>query len=124
MYILYLVIILTFIVLMRDEIRHREEVPHSKYFYMSNGKSKEMYRQMKKDGVSEDNLKLFVYMEDMLLKLEFLSVCSRTSRIQEATALSESIKDRFPHYDFRYHQDHLKQTSNPSKLINSKIICP
>lgn len=124
MYILYLVIILTLIFLMRDEIRHIEEVPHSKYFYMSNGKSKEMYRQMKKDGVSEDNLKLFVYMEDMLLKLEFLSVCSRTSRIQEATALSEAIKDRFPVYDFRYHQDHLKQTSNPSKLINSKIICP
>lgn len=124
MKILYLTIILTLIFLMRSEIRQYEEVYGSKYFYMSHGKSKEMYDLMKRDGVSEDTLKYFVYMEDMLLKLEFLSVCTRTSRIQEATALSEAIKDHFPTYDFRYHQDHLKQTSNPSKLINNKIICP
>jgi hypothetical protein len=124
MKILYFVIILTLIFLMRIENRNNEEVLGSKYFYMSNGKSKEMYTQMKNDGVSEDTLKHFVYMEDMLLKLEFLSVCSRTSRIQEATSLSQSIQDRFPAYDFRYHQEHLKQTSNPNKRINSKIICP
>lgn len=124
MTLLYIAIILAIVLLLRNEIRVNEEVPSSKYFYMSGGKSKEIYEQMKKDKLSDDTVKFFIYMEDQLMKIEFMSVCTRTSRLGEATGISEAIKERFPVYDFTYHQEHLKQISNPSKLINNKIICP
>jgi len=100
-----------------------EEVEGSKYFYLSDGKSQDIYNQMKKDGLSEQSLKEFVYMEDRFLKLEKMSVCEQRSYASEATGISENIKARFGHYDFRYHQHHIKQCSEPNRLINKKIVC-
>jgi hypothetical protein len=100
-----------------------EEVEGSKHFYLSGGKSKQIYEQMKRDKLSEQSLKEFVYMEDRFLQLEKMSVCQQISYASEATGISENIKTRFGHYDFRYHQVHIKQCSEPNRLINNKIIC-
>ncbi len=95
----------------------------TKYFYMSNGESKKMYEQMRKDGIPDESLKEFIMMEDRLLNLERLSVCTQTSRKIEAFGLSKQIKDGFLGYDFSYHAKHLKQISEPHKLINRSIVC-
>ena len=95
----------------------------TKYFYMSNGESKKMYEQMRKDGIPDESLKEFIMMEDRFLNLERLSVCTQTSRIIEAFGLSKEIKDGFLGYDFSYHTKHLKQIAEPPKLINRSIIC-
>jgi|TARA_B110000285_G_scaffold42361_1_gene46879 hypothetical protein len=95
----------------------------TKYFYMSNGESKKMYEQMRKDGIPDESLKEFIMMEDRFLNLERLSVCTQTSRIIEAFGLSKQIKDGFLGYDFSYHAKHLKQISEPPKLINRSIVC-
>ena len=62
-------------------------------------------------------------MEDRFLNLERLSVCTQTSRKIEAFGLSKEIKDRFRGYDFSYHDQHLKQISEPHKLINRNVTC-
>ena len=95
----------------------------TKYFHMSNGESKKMYEQMRKDGIPDESLKEFIMMEDRFLNLERLSVCTQTSRIIEAFGLSKQIKDGFLGYDFSYHAKHLKQIAEPPKLINRSIIC-
>lgn len=120
---LLLTIFVAFILLARNDIRNMEEVEGSNYFYLSDDKSKDIYNQMKKDGLSEQSLKEFVYMEDRFLKLEKMSVCEQRSYASEATGISENIKTRFGHYDFRYHQHHIKQCSEPNRLINKKIVC-
>lgn len=95
----------------------------TKYFYVSQGESKKMFEKMKKDKMTEESLKEFVMMEDRLLSLEVKSVCSQVSRKLEAFALSGQIKNQFLGYDFSYHAKHLKQISEPEKLINRKITC-
>ena len=95
----------------------------TKYFHMSNGESKKIYEQMIKDGIPDESLKEFIMMEDRFLNLERLSVCTQTSRIIEAFGLSKQIKDGFLGYDFSYHAKHLKQISEPPKLINRSIVC-
>ena len=95
----------------------------TKYFYMSNGESRKMYEQMRKDGIPDESLKEFIMMEDRFLNLERLSVCTQTSRIIEAFGLSKQITDGFLGYDFSYHAKHLKQISEPHKLINRSIVC-
>jgi hypothetical protein len=95
----------------------------SKYFYISHGQSKKMFEKMKSDKMSEESLKEFVIMEDRLLFLEVKSVCSQVSRKLEAFALSGQIKNQFLGYDFSYHAKHLKQISEPDKLINRSIKC-
>ena len=96
---------------------------YTKYFYMSHGESKNMYEQMCKDGIPDESLKEFIMMEDRFLNIERLSVCTQTSRIIEAFALSKRISDTFIDYDFSYHAKHLKQIAEPHKLINRSIVC-
>jgi|TARA_X000000368_G_scaffold88735_2_gene67680 hypothetical protein len=95
----------------------------TKYFYISDGQSKKMFEKMKKDGMPEESLKQFITMEDRFLSLERKSVCSQISRKFEAFALSDEIKNQFLGYDFSYHAKHLKQISEPEKLINRNISC-
>lgn len=123
MKLLVLTIIVAFLLLVRNDQRNMEEVEGSKHFYLSDGKSKQIYEQMKRDKLSEQSLKEFVYMEDRFLQLEKMSVCQQISYASEATGISENIKARFGHYDFRYHQPHIKQCSEPNRLINKRIIC-
>ena len=125
--IVWLSIIIIVLLLIQDTDTTSERVSilgySAKYFYMSNGESKNMYEQMRKDGIPDESLKEFIMMEDRFLKLESLSVCTQTSRIIEAFGLSKEIKDNFLGYDFSYHAKHLKQISEPHKLINRSIVC-
>jgi hypothetical protein len=95
----------------------------TKYFHISDGASKSMYEDMKKDGVSPDSLKLFVTMEDRFLKLEHISVCTGVSTRIEGYGVSDQIKQEFVAYNFAYHASHLKQMAEPHKLINRNIRC-
>lgn len=95
----------------------------TKNFHMSHGMSKKMFETMKQDGVSDETLKEFVMMEDRLLEVERKSVCSQTARQFEAVGVSDQIKKRFLGYDFSYHAKHIKQASEPEKMINRSITC-
>ena len=95
----------------------------TKNFHMSHGMSKKMFETMKQDGVSDETLKEFVMMEDRLLEVERKSVCSQTARQFEAVGVSDQIKKRFVGYDFSYHAKHIKQASEPEKMINRSITC-
>ena len=95
----------------------------SKYFYMSHGESKKIFEKMENDNIAYEYLKSFVIMEDDFLNLERKSVCSGVSKKVEAFALSDEIKNRFKGYDFSYHTKHLKQISEPDKVINRNITC-
>lgn len=93
------------------------------HFHLSQGMSKKMFEQMSADGLSKESLKLFVQLEDRLLKIEQVSVCSGNPREYEAFAVSNMIKDSFVGYDFSYHTIHLKQTAEPNKIINRNVKC-
>jgi Sec-independent protein translocase protein TatA len=95
----------------------------TKNFHMSHGMSKKMFETMKQDGLSEETLKEFIMMEDRLLEVERKSVCSQTARQFEAVGVSDQIKKRFTGYDFSYHAKHIKQASEPEKMINRSITC-
>jgi hypothetical protein len=127
MMLIWILVLISILFLMRDVDSTGERVTvlgfSTKYFYMSHGESKKMFEQMRKDGLPDELLKEFIMMEDKLLNLERLSVCTQTSRIIEAFGISKQIKDGFLGYDFSYHAKHLKQISEPPKLINRSIVC-
>lgn len=124
---IWILVLIIILFLMRDVDSTGERVTvlgfSTKYFYMSHDESKKMFEQMRKDGLPDELLKEFIMMEDKLLNLERLSVCTQTSRMIEAFALSKRITNTFIDYDFSYHAKHLKQISEPHKLINRSIIC-
>lgn len=118
-YILLAILALAFVY---DKKVQSHEVNDSKYFYVSEGVSKNMYMQMRKDGVAEDTLKRFLQMEDRFLQYEQMSVCSGISHITVASLLSNKIKETFPNYTFSYHTIHLKQIAEPNKSINKMLL--
>lgn len=92
-------------------------------FNISNGKSLEMYKTLKKNNASDESLLKFVTMEDELLNIEKDCVCFGKDARVLGVALSEKIKDAFPGYDFSYHDKHTKQMSEPDKIINKHLSC-
>ena len=88
-----------------------EEINGSKNFHVSNGMSKKTYEQMKKNGMSADDLKIFKILEDKLLGFEK----EKTFRIKEALLISNQIKEYFNNYDFSYHTQHIKNIAEPYK---------
>jgi hypothetical protein len=100
-----------------------EQVGGSKNFHLTQGASAAVYKAMKETGVSDENLKRFVAMEDYFLEIEKMSVCTGIPRLGEATSVSQQIKDYFIGYDFSYHTTHLKQTAEPNKMINKNLSC-
>lgn len=109
--------------LVYEKSNQSEEVAGSKNFHLSGGASKQMYLHMHRNGMSRENLKKFVQLEDRLLQIERNSVCSGVSHIIEATVISNLIKELFPMYNFAYHTIHLKQVAEPTKTVNTKIKC-
>ena len=93
------------------------------YFHLSNGESLRTFEKMREDGLTPESLKLFIMLEDRLLKIEQTCVCSGNPRVHEAFSVSNEIKDRFLGYDFSYHATHLKQIAEPNKLINQNLKC-
>jgi hypothetical protein len=120
---MYLLLGIIAFVLMYETRNKSEEISGSKYFHLSHGASRDMYLRMRSDGINEDGLKKFVLMEDRLLQIEKMSVCSSIPHIVEATTVSNIIKDVFPRYNFAYHTIHLKQIAEPLKIVNSRIKC-
>ena len=120
---MYLLLGIIAFVLMYETRNKSEEVSGSKYFHLSHGASRDMYLRMRSDGMNEDGLKKFVLMEDRLLQIEKMSVCSGIPHIVEATTLSNMIKDVFPRYNFSYHTIHLKQVAEPTKTVNMRVTC-
>jgi hypothetical protein len=100
-----------------------DQIGGSKNFHISAGNSKQMYLLMRREGMSQENLKKFVQLEDRFLQIERNSVCSGVSHIVEATILSNLIKEMFPRYNFAYHTYHLKQVGEPIKTVNSRVLC-
>ena len=93
----------------------------TKYFGLSDGYSLEMFNTMKDNNVSETSLKEFLSMEDAFLKMEYDTVRGGMSYHVQAQELSKMIKERFRGFNFDYHNLHLKQMAEPSKLINKNI---
>jgi hypothetical protein len=120
---IYILLGILALVLMYETRNKSEEVSGSKYFHLSHGASRDMYLRMRSDGMNEDGLKKFVLMEDRLLQIEKMSVCSSIPHIVEATTVSNIIKDVFPRYNFAYHTIHLKQVAEPLKIVNTRVTC-
>jgi hypothetical protein len=95
----------------------------SKNFGMSHGMSYNIVNEMKRRGMPEESIKEFIQMEDRFLESERKAVCSQTSRQFEAVGMSDKIKRKFRGYDFSYHAKHIKQASEPEKIINEAITC-
>jgi len=95
----------------------------SKNFGMSHGMSYNIVNEMKRRGMPEESIKEFIQMEDRFLESERKAVCSQTSRQFEAVGMSDKIKRKFRGYDFSYHAKHIKQASEPEKMINDAITC-
>ena len=119
----YVFLALLALALIYEKRNQSDEVAGSKNFHLSDGASKQMYLLMHREGMSQENLKKFVQMEDRFLQIERNSVCSGVSHIVEATALSNLIKDFFPKYNFAYHTIHLKQVAEPTKTVNTRVTC-
>jgi hypothetical protein len=79
--------------------------------------------QMKEGGLSEQSLMEFAMLEDEFMGFEKQTVCHHISYLREAMTLDQQMKDRFPGWDFNYHQLHIRQMSQPSKLINKNLSC-
>ena len=119
----FVLLALLVLALIYEKRNQSDEVAGSKNFHLSGGMSKQMYLLMHKEGMSQENLKKFVQLEDRFLQIERNSVCSGMSYIVEATALSNLIKDLFPKYNFAYHTIHLKQVADPTRTVNDRIKC-
>jgi hypothetical protein len=100
--VIYAILVLLVLALMRERRTKSEEVEGSKYFYMTEGASKETYLEMHANGESQERLKTFVQMEDQFIG---------SPRIVQATIISNKIKETFPKYDFSYHTTQLKRIS-------------
>jgi len=119
----YVFLTLLALALIYEKSNQTEEVAGSKNFHLSGGASKQMYLLMHKNGVSQENLKKFVQLEDRFLQIERNSVCSGISNYVEGAVISNLIKDMFPQYNFAYHTTHLKQIGEPLKIVNSRVRC-
>jgi hypothetical protein len=127
MILVLIAVIVYFIITGTSIINDRSQVSHlgykTEYFHMSNGNSKEMFEKMKTYGLPQERLKEFIMLEDNFLRIEHESVCKGVSMKYEGFAVSDKIKRKFVGYDFSYHTIHLKQISEPTKLINRNITC-
>jgi hypothetical protein len=119
----HIILVAIVLALIYEKRNQSDEVAGSKNFHVSGGMSKQMYLLMHREGMSQENLKKFVQLEDRFLQIERNSVCSGVPHIVEATSLSNLIKDMFPRYNFAYHTIHLKQVAEPTKTVNTKIKC-
>ena len=60
----------------------------------------DIYEKMKEDGLSEQSLKEFTAMEDLMLEYQRDALWNKIDRSKEINQLSNQIKKRFAAYDF------------------------
>ena len=85
--------------------------------------SRKMFHKMKLDGLGAESLKKFAMMEDRFLEYEKESACRGRDRVLDASGLDQAIRESFSAYDFTYHNNHLKQISEPNRIINPYLKC-
>lgn len=95
-----------------------------KHFDTSGGMSLEILRKMRDDGLCQERLEEFATLEDEFLYLERQTVCTGKSYRVPMMELDRQIRDRFSQYDFKYHNLHIKQASEPTKQVNPWLTCP
>jgi hypothetical protein len=93
----------------------KDQVNGTRYF---DSKSKNMYKQMKDDGLSEQSLNEFTDMQDLMLGYQHSAVYDKIDRSKEVKQLSEQIKKRFAGYDFDYNSSYIKQSEKYDVFIN------
>ena len=93
----------------------KDQVNGTRYF---DSKSKNMYKQMKENGLSEQSLKEFADMQDLMLEYQHSAVYDKIDRSKETKQLSDQIKKRFAAYDFDYHSSYIKQSQKYNVFIN------
>lgn len=71
---LYLILTLVVLFMLYEKRKVTDEVDKSTNFHISNGMSKDTYTLMHIDGLSNEDLKKFVQMEDQFLECEKSSV--------------------------------------------------
>ena len=111
----YIILGVIIFLLMINTKNNTDEVVNTKHFHLSHGASKEVYLKMVEDGLSEQELKRFISLEDRFLQIEKVSILEGKTYIGQATLLSNMIKDLYPKYKFSYHTAHLKRISEPDK---------
>src|SRR6056300_1779868 len=109
--------------LIYEKTSQSDEVEGSKNFHLSGGMSKQMYLLMHRNGMSQEDLKKFVQLEDRFLQIERNSVCSGIPNYVEGAVISNLIKEMFPNYNFAYHTIHLNQIGEPTKIVNTRVTC-
>jgi len=120
---IYVVLFVVILCLMHEKHTKVEEVEGSHFFYLSGGASKDVYEKMRRNDMSDEELKDFIMMEDQLLGLEQKAVCTGIPYSLQGNGISKKIKEKFPKYNFNYHTIHLKQLAEPGKTINRRIVC-
>ena len=120
---IYVVLFVVILCLLHEKHTKVEEVEGSHFFYLSGGASKDVYEKMRRNDMSDEELKDFIMMEDQLLGLEQKAVCTGIPYSLQGNGISKKIKEKFPKYNFNYHTIHLKQLAEPGKTINRRIVC-
>lgn len=120
---LVIIYMITHDVTINRNIQGRVNGYETQNFPISNGHSMEIFKELQSQGVSDETLMKFASMEDQFLEYEKDSVCRGIDRTQLAIQLSQQIKETFIGYDFSYHELHIKQISEPNKLINRHLKC-
>ena len=92
-------------------------------FKISGGASLNTFNDMKTSGVSDEMLMKFATMEDKFLEYEKQAVCYKQPTIQLAISMSQQIQELFLGHNFSYHTLHLKQISEPDKMVNKNLVC-
>ena len=92
-------------------------------FKISGGASLNTFNDMKANSMSDENLLKFATMEDKFLEYEKQAVCYRNQTLHFAIAMSQQIQELFPSYNFSHHTLHLKQISEPDKMVNKNLSC-
>jgi len=93
----------------------RDQINGTRYF---DSNSTNMYKQMKEDGLSNQSLKEFTDMQDLMLEYQHSAVYDKIDRSKEVKQLSEQIKKRFAGYDFSYHSSYIQQSQKYDVFIN------
>jgi hypothetical protein len=119
----FILLALIALALIHEKVNVTDEVAGSKNFHLSGGASKQMYLLMHKNGMSQEDLKKFVQLEDRFLQIERNSVCSGIPNYVEGAVISNLIKEMFPNYNFAYHTIHLNQIGEPTKIVNTRVTC-
>jgi uncharacterized membrane protein len=85
--------------------------------------SKKKSLEMTEAGLSDQSLKEFAIMQDLLLQYQHDTVCRRMPRLPEAIQLTKQIQERFAGFDFDRHSLYIEQMQNPTLKVNKDLIC-